>query len=416
MFRPLVLCVGLRYTRAKRHNHFISFIATSSMLGIALGVAVLITVLSVMNGFDEQIKERFFSLAPQVTVSNLQNAIPDWQKLSGQVQQHKQVLAAAPYVGGQGLLARDNFNSPVILSGILPQAESKVSAIKSLMEKGALSDLTPGSFNIILGRTLAQRLLAQVGDKIRVMVPKATISPFGLHPQFKVFTVAGIFYAGSGFGFDNQFAFLHLSDAQKLFLLGNKVSGLRLKVDDVFAAPQIAVDLEKRLPADYQVGDWTDQFGAFFKAIKMEKNMMFLILLLIIAVAAFNLVSSLVMVVTDKRSDIAILRTLGALPSTILKIFMLQGCIVGFVGTTLGLIGGLLMAKNATVIATTLQNVLHVQILSKSVYFIDYLPSKIESTDIILVCALALLMSFLAALYPAWRAARTQPAEALRYD
>lgn len=416
MFRPLVLCIGLRYTRAKRHNHFISFIATSSMIGIALGVAVLITVLSVMNGFDEQIKNRFFSLAPQVTVSNLKNSVPDWQQLSQRVREHPQVLAAAPYVGGQGLLARDEYNSPVILSGILPEEEAQVSLIKQLMEKGRLSDLKAGDFNILLGRTLAQRLLVEVGDKIRVMVPKATVSPFGLHPQFKVFTVKGIFHAGSGFGFDNQFAFMHLEDAQKLFLLGNNVSGLRLKLRDVFAAPMVAMDVERMLKADYQVGDWTQQFGAFFKAIKMEKNMMFLILLLIIAVAAFNLVSSLVMVVTDKQSDIAILRTLGALPSTILKIFMLQGCIVGFVGTALGVLGGLLMAKNATAIATTLQNILHVQILSKSVYFVDYLPSKVDWTDVTLVCLLALVMSFFAALYPAWRAARTQPAEALRYD
>jgi len=303
-----------------------------------------------------------------------------------------------------------------VVTGILPSFESKMSNISDKMTEGKLSDLKANHFGIILGKSLADKLGLERGDKVTVLIPQATVTPAGIQPRLKRFTVVGIFDAGSGFGFDNHLGFINLHDAQKLFLLGDKVSGLRLKIKDVFDAPAFSQKLSHYLGEDYAISNWTGQFGAFFQAVKMEKTMMFLILLLIVAVAAFNLISSLVMVVNDKQSDIAILRTLGALPRTILATFMVQGSVVGVVGTLLGLIGGVLLALNATQIVNWVQHIFHVQFISSSVYFVDYLPSKIEWRDVLHVCLMALFMSFLATIYPAWRASRTQPAEALRYD
>lgn len=416
MFKPLALYIGLRYTRAKRRNHFISFISLTSMLGIALGVAVLITVLSVMNGFDEEIHQRIFSMAPQMTVGTYQGNLSNWEEIEEQVAAFPGVTGVAPFIGGQGLLTYAEKVQPIMLSGILPERESAVSDLAELMVAGAMEDLQAGEFGIIVGQQIAATLNLIAGDKITLMIPEATVTPVGLVPRFKRFTLAGVFAAGDGFDLDKSLAFIHLSDAQKLLQMGDDVTGLQVRTANIYAAPQMSVDLVQQLPEGYYVGNWTQQYGAFFSAIKLEKTMMFLILILIIAVAAFNLVSSLVMVVTDKQADIAILRTLGARPRTILAIFMVQGSLVGIVGTLLGLIGGVLLALNATVIVDWLQNLLHVQFLSSSVYFIDYLPSKIELRDIIKICTLALIMSFIATIYPAWRASRTQPAEALRYE
>jgi lipoprotein-releasing system permease protein len=414
MFRPLPLFIGLRYTRAKKKNHFVSFISLSSMLGIGLGVMVLITVLSVMNGFDEQIHKRFFGMAPEITITGENDTINDWQGLEQQLKGIPGVKSIAPFVGGQGLLTHEGQVVPVVLTGILPELEEKVTHLKKKLLMGDMDHLQ--HFGIILGKGLAMNLGVAVGDSVTIMIPQATVTPAGMIPRFKRFTVSGVFSAGTGFNFDTKLAFIHLSDAQKLMQLGDAVSGLKLKINDVYQAPAMSRQIAEKLGFDYQVSNWTQQFGAFFEAVKMEKTMMFLILLLIIAVAAFNLVSSLVMVVNDKQAEIAILRTIGATPSTILWIFIVQGMMVGFVGTFLGLVGGIVLALNATTIVNGLQSLFNVHILSSSIYFVDYLPSKILASDLWLVCFMALVMSFLATIYPAWRASKTVIAEALHYE
>jgi len=414
MFKPLPLFIGLRYTRAKKKNHFVSFISLSSMLGIGMGVMVLITVLSVMNGFDEEIHKRFFGMAPEITVSGQDGKISDWRALEKELINTEGVTAIAPYVGGQGLLTHEGQVVPVVLTGILPEQEESVTHLKDKLLVGNLAGLD--HFGIILGRGLAMSLGVMVGDKITVMIPEATVTPAGMIPRFKRFTVKGVFTAGTGFNFDTKLAFIHMADAQKLLQLGDDISGLKMKIADVYQAPVISEQLADKLGENFQVGNWTQQFGAFFQAVKMEKTMMFLILLLIIAVAAFNLVSSLVMVVNDKQAEIAILRTIGATPGTILRIFIVQGMMVGMVGTLLGLLGGVVLASNATSIVNGLQSLFNVQVLSSSIYFVDYLPSKIMLSDLSLVCAMAMLMSFIATIYPAWRASKTVIAEALHYE
>ncbi len=414
MFKPLPLYIGLRYTRAKKKNHFVSFISLSSMLGIGMGVMVLITVLSVMNGFDEEIHKRFFGMAPEITVSGQDGKISHWRALEKQLKGTPGVKAIAPYVGGQGLLTHEGQVLPIVLTGILPEQEQSVTHLKDKLLVGDMADLQ--HFGIILGRGLAVSLGVIVGDKVTIMIPQATITPAGMIPRFKRFTVAGVFSAGTGFNFDTKLAFIHLADAQKLMQLGDDISGLKMKIDDVYQAPAMTEQLATKLGDDYQVGNWTRDFGAFFQAVKMEKTMLFLILLLIIAVAAFNLVSSLVMVVNDKQAEIAILRTIGATPATILWIFIVQGMMVGFFGTLLGLLGGIVLATNATTIVNSLQSLFDMHLLSSSIYFVDYLPSKIFWSDLWQVCAMALLMSFVATIYPAWRASRTVIAEALHYE
>jgi lipoprotein-releasing system permease protein len=416
MFYPLELFIGLRYTRAKRRNHFISFMSFSSMIGIALGVMVLITVLSVMSGFDEEIRTRIFSMARQITVSNLTGNLSNWQSLEKKVNQYPGVIASAPFVMSQGLLTNQGMVRPVAIYGINPDAEKKLSVLDSKMVQGNLNALTPGAFGVVIGQKLADQLGLSIGDKINLVTPTASITPMGIMPTFRRLTVVGIFEIGNGFDFDSSVAYLNLQDAQALFRLGSSVSGIQLKVQDLYAAPAMARNLSHALHDDYMIGDWTQDFGAFFSAIKMEKSMIFLMLLLIIAVAAFNLVSSLVMVVNDKRADIAILRTLGATPRSILSIFIVQGSVIGLVGTLIGLISGLLLATHVTQIVNGIQDLFHVQLIAKGVYYVDYLPSKVEWPDVIKTCGAALIMSLLATLYPAWDASRTEPAKALRYE
>lgn len=384
------------------------------MLGIGLGVMVLITVLSVMNGFDEEIHKRFFGMAPEITISGYDGKINNWNELENELKNFPGIQGIAPYVGVQGLLTREGQVLPVVLTGIDPNQEQKVTHLKDKILTGSLVDLQ--NFGIILGRSLAERLGVVTGDKVTVMVPQATVTPAGMIPRFKRFTVVGVFSAGSGFNFDTQLAFINLFDAQKLMQLGNAITGLKLKIDDAYNAPSLSNQLALKLGPEYEIGNWTQQFGAFFQAVKMEKTMMFLILLLIIAVAAFNLVSSLVMVVNDKQAEIAILRTIGATPTTILWIFIVQGMMVGLIGTLMGVIGGLILASNATAIVNHLQSFFGTHILSSNIYFVDYLPSKILPEDIFKVCIMALLMSFIATLYPAWRASKTIIAEALHYE
>lgn len=414
MFKPLAIYIGLRYTRAKKRNHFVSFISLSSMLGIGLGVMVLITVLSVMNGFDLEIHKRFFGMAPEITVSGSNGKISNWSKLEKELKATPGVKAIAPYVGGQGLLTRDGQVLPIVLTGVVPAQEEAITHLQDKLLAGDVANLK--HFGIILGRGLADSLGVMIGDKVTIMIPQATVTPAGMIPRFKRFTVAGVFSAGSGFNFDTKLAFINLEDAQKLMQLGNDITGLKMKIANIYAAPAMSEKLAAKLGEDYEIGNWTQQFGAFFQAVKMEKTMMFLILLLIIAVAAFNLVSSLVMVVNDKQSEIAILRTIGATPSTILWIFIVQGMMVGLIGTLLGLIGGLILASNATSIVNALQSFFNTQILSSNIYFVDYLPSKILLSDLWQVCAMAMIMSFVATIYPAWRASKTVIAEALHYE
>jgi lipoprotein-releasing system permease protein len=416
MFRPVALYIGLRYTRAKRRNYFISFISLASMIGIALGVMVLITVLSVMNGFDEEIKHRVFDMARQVTVSRYDGVLPQWQTLQRQLSSAPNVVAVAPFVNGQGILTNQGASQPIMVTGVMPAEETKVSQLPAKIVQGSLSALQPGQFGIVIGEKLAQQLGLKIGDKVPLFVPKASVTPAGMNIRFKRFTIVGLFNVGGGFGFDTGTAMINMRDAQVLYELGDSVSGLRLKVPDLYAAPKVAASLQNTLSDQYVVSDWTEEYGSFFKAIRMEKSMMFFILVLIIAVAAFNLVSSLVMIVTDKRSEIAILRTLGASPREIMTIFMVQGCIIGIIGTLLGVIGGVVLALNATSIVAHLQELLHVQFVSASIYFIDYLPSHLQWADVWRISVIALALSLLATIYPALQAARTQPAEALRYE
>jgi lipoprotein-releasing system permease protein len=416
MFRPLSLFIGLRYTRAKRRNHFISFISLMSMLGIALGVLVLITVLSVMNGFDHEIKNRVFSMVPPVSIGSSANFITNWQGLEKYVEQQPHVTAVAPFLSAQVLLSSNGMVQPAMLNGIVPAEEKKISELSSKIVQGSYDSIFAGSFGIILGEDLANRLEVVPGDKVTVVTPQVSLSPAGVIPRFKRFTVAGIFRAGGGFGFDMLLAYINLSDAQKLFDMGSSVSGLHVSIDDVYAAQLVTEQLYKKLTPSARITNWTDQYGAFFHAINLEKTMMFFILLLIIAVAVFNLVCTLVMVVNEKEADIAILRTIGATPGTIMRIFIVQGATIGIVGTLLGIVGGVALALHVTEIVNWIEQVFHVQFLSASVYFVDYLPSRIQSRDVWQIGLSALVLSLLATIYPAWRASRTEPVEALRYE
>ena len=416
MFYPTALYIGLRYTRAKRRNHFISFISLTSMIGIALGVAVLITVLSVMNGFDQEIRNRIFGMANHMTISTLDGRLHNWQDLANDVKQYHGVVAAAPFVSGQGMLLNRGLSQPSMITGVDPVQEPNVSIITQKMTEGKFTDLKPGRYGIVIGVQLAQNLGVDVGDKVTLLIPSATVTPLGVMPRYKVFTVVGIFKVGNGFGFDSGLGFINIKDAQVLFQLSGAVSGLRLKLTDLYLAPSLTQTIAQKLPPTYLVSNWTYDYGSLFHAVQLEKTMMFLILLLLVAVAAFNLVSTLVMVVTDKQADIAILRTLGATPRTILAIFMVQGTVVGFVGTLLGLIGGVILALNVTALVNWIQRVFHVQLMSSNVYYVNFLPSQLLWSDVAHICIAALLMSLVATLYPAWRAARTQPAEALRYE
>jgi lipoprotein-releasing system permease protein len=412
--RPLALSLGWRYTRAKSKSHFVSFISLTSMLGIALGVAVLITVLSVMNGFDVEIHKRFFAMAPAVTINGRDEGISDWKSLLATLQKDERVVAAAPFIGTQGLISFQGQVQPLVLSGVdLHQEET----FSQLSQKLILGKLSPApDFSIWVGENLAESMGLMIGDKLTVMLPQATPTPIGIVPRFKRFTVAGIFSAGHGFNFDSKLVFIRLKDAQLLLQMGENVSGIKLKLKNVYQAPQFAQQLANELGSEFLVGDWTLTYGPFFQAIKMEKTMMFFILLLIIAVAAFNLVSSLVMVVTDKQSEIAILRTIGGTPRMIMSIFMMQGMLLGIGGIIFGLILGLLLAFNATHIVDFLQHYLGVQWLSSNIYFVDHLPVHIDWHDILQIVFMALGLSWLATIYPSWRAGKIIITEALHHD
>lgn len=417
MMLPYELLIGLRYTRAKRRNHFISFITAISMAGIALGVAALIVVLSVMNGFQTELRARILGVASHVQITGGGAGLAGWQGVAKFALGSPQVLAAAPYIMAQGMLSLDQAVQGAIIRGILPAEEDRVAELGAHMKVGRLADLKAGEFGIVLGAELAQSLGAGVGDKVVVMAPQGQFTPAGIVPRLKSFRVVGIFQVGM-YEYDAALALIHMDDAATLYRMGDRVSGVRLKLADLYQAPRIARELAAQLAGQesYDVSDWTQQHANFFRAVQMEKRVMFVILTLIVAVAAFNIVSTLVMVVTDKRADIAILRTLGASPSSIMAIFIVQGALIGVVGTLAGALGGVLLALNIETVVPWIEKTLGIQFLAKDVYYISDLPSQLQWGDVATITLVSLLLSLLATLYPSWRAARTHPAEALRYE
>ncbi|MCP9759854.1 lipoprotein-releasing ABC transporter permease subunit [Aquitalea sp. S1-19] len=411
---PFEALIGLRYLRARRRNGFISFISLASMIGIALGVAALIIVLSVMNGFQKEIRTRILGVASHVEVSAMQGGMADWQQVAKVAGAEPGVHAVAPFVSAQGLLSYGGAVRGVMVRGIEPKAEDKVVDVGKHMVKGQLTDLKPGEFGVLLGTELARQLGVGVGDKVTLITPQGNVTPAGMMPRLKQFTIKGLFKVDM-YEYDSGFAMIDMKDAQTLFRMGDNVSGVRLKLADLFQAPLVKRDLQQKLPEAW-VSDWSDMNANYFRAVQIEKRMMFIILTLIVAVAAFNLVSTLVMVVTDKQADIAILRTLGASPASIMKIFMIQGAVAGVLGTLSGVAAGLAVAWNLDVIMPFIERLLGVKLLSSEVYLIDYLPSDVQLTDVGTIAVISLVLSLLATLYPSWRAARTQPAEALRYE
>ncbi len=407
------LLVGLRYTRAKRRNHFISFISLTSMIGMTLGVAVLILVLSVMNGFDRELRERILGMVPHSAIKNQQD-FSAWQQVAEQLQQHPRVEGVAPFVNTQGMLMQRGQHRGALVSGILPELEPSVSIVADHLEGIELTVLEPGEFKIILGDLLARFLRVNTGDQVTLLVPEASITPAGVFPRLKRFTVAGTFKVGAEL--DGNLAYVHLEDMQRLMRLGTSIEGLRLQLDDLFQAPSVTRELVNELGYPYRGQDWTQTQGNLFQAIQMEKRMIGLLLLIIVAVAAFNIVSTLVMVVTDKQGDIAILRTLGATPATIMKIFIVQGLTIGVIGTLIGVLLGILLALNVSDLVLWVEGLLGIQFLDANVYFISYLPSELRWEDVRFITLAALSLSLVSTLYPAWRASRIQPAEALRYE
>jgi len=414
---PFEWQVGLRYTRAGKRsarNSFISFISLISMAGIGLGVAALIVVLSVMNGFQKDVRDRMLSVLSHIEVFDASGEMRDWQKTAAEASQNKAVKGAAPYVLAQAMITRDDTVRGVVIRGVLPQEEPKVSDVASQVRQGSFGDLRPGEFNIVLGGELARTLQVGIGDKITLIAPQGQVTPAGVIPRLKQFKVAGIFEAGH-YEYDSSLAFVQLDDAQKMFKM-NAPSGLRLKIEDMQRAPQVSMELSNVLTGDLLIRDWSRQNRNWFAAVQTEKRMMFIILTLIIAVAAFNLVSTLVMTVTDKQADIAILRTLGASPRSIMKIFMIQGGLVGLLGTAIGVSLGVLVALNIDVIVPFIENLFGVQFLPRDIYLISALPSDLRWSDVWSIGGIAVVLAFLATLYPSWWAARVKPAEALRYE
>ena len=414
------LFVGMRYTRAKRKNHFISFISLTSMIGIGLGVAALIVVLSVMNGFQKELRTRILGVASHLEITGNNNQLSDWQNIAASSAKQQHVLASAPYITAQGMLSYGSGVQGAIIRGVLPAAEDKVADIGKHMKAGSLQDLRPGEFGIILGTDLAFALGAQIGDKVVVLAPQGQFTPTGVVPRLKQFTLVGLFQIGM-YEYDAGLALINIDDAAKLYRMGDKVSGVRLKLDDLFDAPAISAAMSEQLnqspnQSSYYVTDWTQQHANFFRAVQMEKRVMFIILTLIVAVAAFNIVSTLVMAVTDKRADIAIMRTFGASPSSIMVIFMIQGALIGVIGTVVGAFFGVLIALNISTIIPFIEGLFHVQFLAKDVYYISDLPSDLIWSDVSTIVILSFVLSLLATIYPSWKASKINPAEALRYE
>lgn len=415
MFKPVELFIGLRYTRAKRRNHFISFISLSSMLGIALGVLAMITVLSVMNGFEKEVRERMLDMISHLTVTDFDGKLKSWPKVATEMKKHQDILAVAPYIEAQGMLMNRGSVQGVIIRGVMPEKEQFVSKVASRMKVGDFKNLKAGKFGVLLGQDLARILGVQVGDKVTMVTSAVNVTPAGIAPRLKRFTVVGVFYIGHN-QYDSSMALVHVSDAQKLFRMKGVVTGVRAKLDNLFDAPQLREELQDGIMSKYWVRDWSSYNANWFRAVKTEKRMIFLLMLLIIAVAAFNVVSTLVMVVTDKQSDIAILRTLGASPRSITGIFMVQGSIIGITGTVLGTVCGVSLSLNLESVVLFFENLFGFHVLDPSIYYISTLPSDLHWDDVWLISIVSLMIGLVATLYPAWRASQVQPAEALRYE
>jgi lipoprotein-releasing system permease protein len=409
------LTVGLRYTRARRRNRFIGINSAVSMIGIAVGVWALIVVLSVMNGFQKEVRTRILGVVSHLQILSDDNRLVGWPAVAKAVAQHPRVIGAAPFVQAQAMLSNGQTLRGAIVRGVLPDQEDKVADLARHMRAGSFAELRPGEYGVVLGVDLARSLGVLRGEKIALVVPQGVVTPAGVIPRLKQFTVVGIFEAGISEA-DAGLALIHLQDAQTLYQLGTAVSGVRLKLDDLFAARTVARELLVSLPSDVFASDWTRSHANFFRAVDIEKRMMFLILTLIILVAAINIISTLVVAVTDKQADIAILRTLGAAPGSVMQIFIVQGMVIGVIGTLLGTLTGIVTALNIDVIVPAIENALGLKFLSKDVYLIPELPSDLQSGDVIAIVLMGLGLSFVATLYPSWSASRVNPAEALRYE
>ncbi|MDK8265934.1 MULTISPECIES: lipoprotein-releasing ABC transporter permease subunit [Pseudomonas] len=413
MFRPLSLFIGLRYTRAKRRKSFISFFSLVSMFGLALGVLAMILVLSVMNGFQEEMRGRILGMVPHAFISGAQ-PLDDWRPLAAKAEQQPHVLAAVPYTQLQGMLSVRGRMQPLLVDGIDPAQEKRVSIVGERMTQGSLDALKPGEFGIVLGEIAARRFQLELGSQVTVIIPEVGATG-SITPRLRRFTVVGTFKVGAEL--DASLALINVADAAPLKgWQPGQVESIRLALDDLFQAPRISRDVAKALGDGYQARDWTISQGSLFQAMQMEKTMIGLLLLLIVAVAAFNIIATLIMVVADKKADIAILRTLGATPGQIMAVFMVQGTVIGLVGTLIGGVLGVIAALNVSSWIAALEHLVGHKLFGGDMYFISNLPSRLELEDVVLIAVAALSMSFLATLYPAWRASRTSPAEALRYD
>ncbi len=415
MFRPVSLFIGLRYTRSRRRNHFISFISLFSAMGIALGVIALITVLSVMNGFHKEIRERILGMASHGDVQALDGRMEEWRQAMERVRKNPDVLAAAPYIQAQAMLTHGEYVAGALVRGVDPKLEPTVVDVAQHMKAGSLDDLAPGRYGIILGSELAQTLGVEVGSRVTLVVPQLTVTIAGSMPRLRRFTVVGLFEVGMH-EYDSGVAMIHIRDAAKLLRMGDAVTGVRIRIRDVWQARRVSLELANQLPGIYRVLNWTDYHRNFFAALKMEKRMMGLLLFLIVVIAAFNIITTLVMMVVDKQSDIAILKTFGAPPGMIMRVFMVQGTTLGLAGTLVGTLLGLLLAFNVDDAVAAIERAFGVHFIDPSIYYISELPSDVQAPDVLLVALGSLLLSVLMTLYPAWRAYRTEPAEALRYE
>jgi len=409
----VVYLIGWRYTRGKKSNHFISFVSLISILGIAVGITVIITVLSVMNGFKEEIRDKILDVVSHNTLSGLDGTVDDWQALKPQLQSEPGIAAVAPFVEMQVMLMNGDRVRGAYARGVIPELETQVSNIEGYLEEGTLHSLAPEQYHIVIGHSLAFSLNAAVGDKITLISPQAAVTPAGVLPRMRSFVVSGIFDTGLS-EFDRGIALLNLEDARRVARMGDKVSGIRLRLDDLFQSPALSARLNLQLGPQYWISDWTRNHRNFFRALEMEKLLLFLIMALIIAVAAFNIISMLVMVVIEKQSDIAILRTMGMQPLQVMKVFITQGCLIGFMGNIAGLIGGVLLASYVEDLVKAIERATGFKFLSPDVYPITEVPSKLMGSDVAVVAVLTFVMTVLATLYPAWRASRLKPAEVLR--
>lgn len=415
MFQPFTLFVGVRYTKAKRRNNFISFISLVSMMGIALGVMALITVLSVMNGFEKEVRGRILSMVSHVTITDYQGPMANYEGVSDIAKDNPHVIGVAPYTEGQVMLINGDKVTGALIRGVVPKEEPKVDELDQKMKEGELVDLKSGEYGIVLGSELARFLRISVDEKVTVVTPQANITPVGMIPRIKRFTVVGIYEVGM-YEYDRTMAIIHIDDAGKLFRHKGKVTGVRLKLDDLFNSTVVKSQLEKAIDIQYWITDWTKKHANYFKAVKTEKAVMFIILMLIVAVAAFNIVSTLVMMVTDKLPDIAILRTLGASPNQIMQIFLVQGVMIGVIGTIIGVLLGVSLSLNIETIVPALEHLFNTQFLPPELYYISTVPSDMHQDDVLNIMFISIAISIVATLYPAYKASRVEPAEALRYE